>query len=349
MAELIFEDESLVIRSQPTASDDMVSLIARTVWGSGGTRYQLRDAQAKAELLKGSHFIGLYIGGRLAGVYVLRRKQVTIGKGRYDAYYRTFLALEPERRGRGYGTLLVANTRRHFLTELSGKGLLYGYIEAGNAVSLRVSKRAGYRPVASFCTQAFSRLRPRPHPAVRPLGADRASVAVAQLNALYAKHQLRDFHQSLDPDRYLVLEDDTGIVAGVQIELCDWMITHLPGLQGFLLVHLVSRTPFLRRVFDARRCRFLKFGNLYARPGCEFHLFTLMESALAYHRVGSAIIFYDPRSPVFQRIAAAGNFGVLQSGVGARVHITASWLGLSTTDAKQLEEKPVVLSPLDIG
>lgn len=349
MSELIFDDESLAIRIHTAASAEMVSLIGRTVWGSGGTRYQIRDAQKKTDLLEGSHFITLHANGCLAGVYVLRRKRVAMGKGDLPAYYRTYLALEPEHMGKGYGTLLVQKTRDFFIGELHGAGLLYGYIEADNLSSLRASARAGYQSLASFRAAMFSRLRAREHPTAQPLRRKRSPLMVGELEALYAEHNLRDFEQSLDPDRYFVFEDESGIAAGVQIETCDWVIERLPGLSGLVLVHLVSRTPVLRRIFDARYCRFLKFGNIYARPGSESQLFTLMESVLARYRVGSAMIFYDPRSPVFQRIARAGSFGMLNSGVEITVHVMGSLIGFSAIEKQRFKHRPVVLSPMDIG
>ena len=349
MAERIFEKGSLVIRAESAASDEMVSLIGRTVWGSGNTRYRINDAREKLALLNGSQFITSRIGRCLVGVYVLRPKRVAIGENTYPAFYRTYLAVDPEHSGRGYGALLVEKAREHYREKLGGAGLLYGYIEADNSSSLRVSQLAGYESIATFETAVFSRLRPREHVGLRRLEVREKTAAVTDLEALYAGHNFRDFGQSLDVERYFILEDDKGIAAGVQVETCDWVIKRLAGVSGFLLVHLVWRTPVLRRLFDARRCRFLKLGNLYARLGAEASLFALMESVLSHHRVGSAMILHDPRSPVFRRLERSGAFGFLNSGVNATVHVMAEKSRLILADEQHLKDHPIVISPLDIG
>ncbi|MCO6439922.1 MAG: hypothetical protein J5I81_02310 [Nitrococcus mobilis] len=49
MAKLIFEDplNKLAIRSHDSFSTEMVELAASTVWGSGGSQYQIRDIETK--------------------------------------------------------------------------------------------------------------------------------------------------------------------------------------------------------------------------------------------------------------------------------------------------------------
>ena len=269
--ELIFEDSQrqLLIISEYAPSAAMAGLITRTTWGSGDTRYRIRDVHDKLRRLAGSHFISLEQGGRLIGAYVLRGKKVRIGGTEYPAYYRTFLTVDPSKSGQGYGTLLVQETRRHFSRRLGKSGILYGYIEADNESSMHVSRHAGYEPVSSFSTTLFNRLRPRDDLRVRPLAVGERDRLVTLLNGQYAKHALLDFEQSVDASSYYVLVEDQAICAGIQIELCHWQVLRLPGMSGRLLVQVVSRVPGLRRLFDARNCRFLRLGNLYVCPGKE--------------------------------------------------------------------------------
>ena len=172
---------------------------------------------------------------------------------------------------------------------------------------------------------------------------------VALLDEQYAGHALRDFEQSLAVADYHVLVEDGVIRAGVQIEPCHWRVLALPGVSGRLLVGPVSRLPGLRRLFDAGNCRFLKLGNLYARRREEAALFPLIEALLARSGMNLAMVFQDPRSPVGQRIHASGRFGILNAGVGARVHVMAALEGFTEDQRIRLRRSPLCLSPLDIG
>jgi len=281
----------------------MLDLVARTIWGSGGTRYRIRDIADKLRVLAGWEFVTLNLDNDLVGFYMLRRKQVGIGPSVVKAYYLTFLTVAPEYRGMGYGYLLVEQTKRHFSSKMGESGLIYGYVEADNLASLAALKQAGYESIASFSSTIFSRWRPRHDARCRLLRRCERGDMEALLTELYEDHVLLDFDQSLNPDSYWVLESSGYIAAGIQVETCNWHVIRLPGASGALLVHGVSRIPFLRRLFDARQCRFVKFGNLYARPGQESLIFSLMESVLASTKLNSAVIFQDTRSAVFDQIS----------------------------------------------
>lgn len=74
-----------------------------------------------------------------------------------------------------------------------------------------------------------------------------------------------------------------------------------------------------------------------------------MESVLASAKLNSALIFHDPRSTVFGRIIESGDFGMLDSGIDAKVHIMAASVGLTDDRDQALRHRPVVISPMDIG
>lgn len=351
MAELIYKDdhEGLTILRHEAASPEMVDLAAGTIWGSGGTRYLINDIEDKLALLAGSEFTTLELEGRLIGLYVLLAKHVSIGDSTVNAYYGTFLAVDPGQRGRGYGTLLAERTKRYLMPRLGDAGLLYAYVEADNLSSLKALQRAGYQSTAVFRSTILSRWRSCFDPHCRMLEQAERDWMEGLLWELYEDHVLLDFDQSLDPGSYWVMEAEGRLVAGAQVEACEWRILRLPGISGALLVHGVSRMPVLHRLFDARQCRFIKLGNLYVRTGYESWLFTLIESILASQKLNNALIFHDPRSAVFRRIEESGRFGILNSGIDAEVHIMAKTRGFQEQQKRLLRQKPVMISPMDIG
>lgn len=350
--EVIYEypHSGLQIRCHDEVSREMLELAEETVWGSGGIRYQVRDIEAKLKRVVKPSFVTMHVSEQLAGFYVLSGKRATMGDRSVKAYYRTFLTLDPRYRGRGYGALLAEQTKRYFLTKEPGETvLLYGYVEADNLASMNALKHAGYDSVATFRSTVFSRWHPRLDDRCRLLKRAERTEIEALLTALYQHHVLQDFDQSLAPESYWVLESQGCIVAGVQVETCHWRILRLPGITGAMLVHGISRTPVLRRMFNAQQCRFLKFGNIYALAGHEVSLFSLMESVLASSEMNSALIYFDPRCPVFARIRSSGHFGMLDAGIDAKVHVMAAGYALTMQEDQMLKQKPVIISSMDIG
>jgi len=74
-----------------------------------------------------------------------------------------------------------------------------------------------------------------------------------------------------------------------------------------------------------------------------------MESVLAFSGMNTALIFYDPRCPVFESIKSNGRFGMLDTGIDATVHVMAAGHALTTQENQMLKQKPVMISPIDIG
>lgn len=62
---------SIENRRHEEVSREMIALAEETVWGSGGTRYKVRDIEAKLKRIVEPSFITLHVNEQLAGKSLL--------------------------------------------------------------------------------------------------------------------------------------------------------------------------------------------------------------------------------------------------------------------------------------
>lgn len=338
----------LAIRLTRHSTPEVLDLLERTVWGSGGTRYRIMGVAAKLGRLTGPLYLSLEKRGRLAAVCVLNRRRTRLLERSADSAHFVMLATEPAFGGQGLASLLAEQAGQFLRRELDAPGAAYAYIEATTDYSVRISNRIGPAVEASLPLTVFSRLRPRADRRAGPLDADDVAQVVQRLSALYQGHLFADFEESLVPGDYHVLRDGAAIVAGVQAEPLTWSVQSLPGVTGGLIIGLLPRLPLLNRVLDPSALHFLRFGNLLAEPGREGALVRLMEAVLARHRVPLGLILLDARSPVYRRLRACGGMGLLARAVDGTTKAVADFKGLSDAEILRMAECPMLMSPLDV-
>lgn len=350
MSEVIYEDRErhLVIERSLTYTPACIALLERTVWGTGGLTYTMCGVAQSLNRLTEPHFLFLKEDDELVAAAVRNRKTVRVGEKIYNAFHLALLAVEERKIGQGYGKLLAEQSRHHFRRRVGTRGLLYGYIEAGNVRSLALHQRLGYQPLGVFHTVMFSRLRPRDDGRVGRLAATERHMLVQLLNEQYADHALLDFEQSLQLEAYFVLRQGGEIIAGLQAGPLCRTFQRLPGASGRMVLAVLPYIPVLHRLFSAKDFHFLRFGNVYARMGYEAAVFTLVQALLARNHLHAGVAFMDKRSPVHRRIAAAGKFGLLNAGLGATLHVIADFNAVPEEEIAELRRRPLCISPMDV-
>jgi GNAT superfamily N-acetyltransferase len=349
VSEVIFEDKErhLVIQRSSILNPAFIAFLERTVWGSAGIQYTMKDMAGVLKRIKEPHFLSITENGGLVAVSTLIKKTARLAGKDYPAFYSYALAVDPAKRGQGYGALMAEQALHYGLSKMGPKGIFYGYVEADNTRSLRTLQKVGrislgqYRSlvISRFCPQDDARLKITAEP-------DRGKV-IQLLSEQYADHALTDFDQSVNTGDYFTLRQGSEILAGIQIERRHLHLKYLPGLSGLILVKVLPRIPFLRRVFPDRNYHFLTFGNIYAKEGREGEIFTLMEALLARHQLHFGMVYMDERSPVYKRIARAGEFGVINSLLDVPVHVMVSFKGYSKREIADIGRQPLFISMLD--
>ena len=349
MTDILHHDAErhLSIQASEEYTPEIVSFLEETVWGTKGVLYTKHNLAAHLEGLPDPRYFSLTADDRLTAVGLCLKKTIRVGQRQYQAIYPAALAVDPARRSQGYGRLMLESARPYVLEKLGPRGVIYGFVEAGNTRSLSLFSPVSTHTLGLFHTQFFCRFFPKDDRRVEPARDAEREGLLAGLYDLYADQALLDFADSFRQDQYFVLREGGEVVAGVQAEAWEWEILSLPGPWGVLLVRVLPRIPYLKRWFNAKQWRFLKLGNLYARPGREAEVFRLVEALLARRQVHFAMAYFDRRSPFYQRLVGAGDFGILSRSLVFSAHVMAECVGLSDDEIADLTHRPLFISPLD--
>ncbi|MEJ2671732.1 MAG: GNAT family N-acetyltransferase [Deltaproteobacteria bacterium] len=346
---MIFEDKQrhLVLHRSSNYTTQFVEFLQRIVWGSGGVRYTMHNVADTLNRLKNPHFFTLMEEGKLVAVTTLNHKTLCLSGKTYPAFYSYGIAVDPSKRGLGFGTLLAEQGLQYGLSQLGKKGLFYGYIEASNTASLKTITKVGRKSIGQCHALFISRLQPVDHPQLQNLNPTMKDQLVNLLGKQYANHALTDFDQSVQVDDYYIMKQGDEICAGLQCQRHQLTTKLMPGASGLVLVKVLPVIPVLRRLFPDRNLSFLTFGNIYFKNGMEVQIFSLMEALLARNRMNFAMIYMDKRSPVFQRLAKVGKFGILHPLIDVPVHVMGFFKGFSDTGIADVYRQPLYISMND--
>ena len=349
MPELIFEDRKrhLVMQRSSKYTTQFVEFLQRIVWGSGGVRYTMHNVADTLDRLKNPHFFSLMEKGKLVAVTTLNYKTLCLGGKTYPAFYSYGISVDPSKRGLGYGTLIAEQRLQYGLSQIGKKGLFYGYIEASNTASIKTNTKVGSKSIGQYHILFMSRLKPVDNLQLHNVNPSMNDQLVHLLSKQYENHALTDFDQSVQINDYYIMKQGDEICAGLQCERHKLTIKLLPGASGQILLKVLPMIPFLRRLLPGRNLHFLTFGNIYFKNGMEAEVFSLMEALLARNRMNCAMIYMDKRSPVFQRLAKAGKFGILHAIIDVPVHVMGFFKGFSDGEIGNIYRQPLFISMND--
>jgi RimJ/RimL family protein N-acetyltransferase len=285
--ELIFEDRKrhLIMQRSSNYTPQFVEFLQRIIWGSGGVRYTMHNLADTLNRLETPHFFSLMEEGKLVAVTTLSYKSLCLHGKTYPACYSYGIAVDPSKRGLGYGTLIAEQRLQYGLSQMGKKGLFYGYIEAGNTASIKAITKAGSKSIGHYHALFINRLHPVDNSQLQNLDPRMKDQLVHLLGKQYENHALTDFDQSVQVDNYYILKKGDKICAGLQCERHQLTIKLMPGVIGSILVKVLPGIPILRRLLPGGNLHFLTFGNIYFKNGMEAEIFSLMEALLARHQM----------------------------------------------------------------
>lgn len=331
-----------------TITPDIVRLLESVVWGTEGARYRLAEIEMTLQYLPRPQFLSLVENHELQALRLVLEKTCDHHARPLACAYHSFFAVDPKHLGEGWGRRLAEHTVSYLESRLPARSLVYSHVEEDNARSLAVHEKLGYRRLGSFQTVCFNRVWPlvwwEPH----KLAESEVPLMIHLLDTFYGTHSLLDFSLSLDRSRYYVIREDHSIVAGLQVFPQRWTIEDLGGFGGKTAVKVLPKIPFVRSVFNANDFKFLKVGNVFYRRGRAELIFKLLESVLAWHGLKTAVMFWDPSSPVYRTLAESGRFGFLDALTQTHVAVLGRFRGFSDEEIERFCERPKVISPIDL-
>jgi GNAT superfamily N-acetyltransferase len=350
MAIVLYEDEARGLRVEvgPERPAGTIELLEKTIWGTHGALYREDNIGDIVRESEWGDYFALYKDGRLIGCFMttpVRRGRV--GDKVYNIKYDAFFAIEPSLIGQGYGSLFARYIRKYTVETTPPPGIVYGFIDTDNERSVRSMTKAGHYLMSVFLPTSFSPYHPKDDPRVRPLKEEEREMMVERLFDLYEGHSLVDCDQSLKVKDYYVLEDGGEIVAGVQTKLRIWTVMKMADPVSTFAFKMLSYIPLQPWLKPGGRLSFLKLGNIYAKPGREAEFHRLVNAVLARNGLALAMTYFDPRSPVYQRIKEAGKFGIVNTLTGTKAFLFAGFNGLAEDEIADFKARPAFFSPLD--
>lgn len=375
MFERVVSDyKDLEVRVSDYANEEMTYLLDNTIQGSeGGMRYSLQNVSPR---IKG-------YGDKIRFVSLYKKKQVTgtigccfriSGQGnlRYPSSYLRYLSIQsvyqlsagwrrrraekarPEKDDSFKQKVLEIFSKPHLLdikdVKEGDKHIMYAFIESMNERSKNLVNQAGYEYVRSFLTVAFSRFSPVADPRVVKLSDSEKNKMESLLLDYYRDHSLFTAEYAFYGDRYYVLKENDEIIAGVSAIPGIHKIYDVPGIWGWVMMKLLPKTPFYRRLFRPGEFRYLVFDAIFCKKGSERKLATLFESVCASEGYYTGLTWIDDRSLLYDKLRTGVNMGALNRMLNAKPGLV--FIRFVNFDEKEKEpfyEAPAYISGFDFS
>ena len=370
----VYNYKDLEVRISDYASDEMLYLLNNTIQGSeGGMRYSLQDVNKKIQAYnKSIRFVSLYKNNRLTGTIGACFRVSGQGNLRFPSSYMRYLAIQsvyqvdPAWTGRrtieirsdkedSFKQNILSFFSKPHMLELDevkegDKHIMYAFIESMNERSKNIVNQAGYEYVRSFLTVAFSRFSPRLDKRVEILGKDDRPLMEDILRDYYREYSLFSLDYAFYGNRYYVLKEDNKIVAGVLAIPSRQKIYDIPGVWGWVIMKVLPRIPYYKRLFHPEEFKYLVFDAIYCREGYEKHLATLFESVCASEGYYTGLTWLDDRSRLYDELRTGVNMGALNRMLNAKPGlIYVQFINFDEKEKELFYEAPAYISGFDFS
>lgn len=330
----------------------------------------MQSINSRIEAYKNIRFVSLYKDEKLSGTVGLCYRKIYQGDDSQHGIYLRYLAIQ-SRFQSGEDTSRRKKVREDNASDDSMKGkilsffrkphmlelpdfkegeknVVYAYVESANERSKNIIHQVGFQYIRSFLTVAFSRFSPNISKGVEKLDTARGDEMLALLRAYYSNYSFYTDENTFYEDRYYVKIKDGEIVAGLSAVPTCYDIVNLPGVWGWILMHIFPWAPYFRRLFKPGIFQFLVFGSLYVRPGHENDLEELMESVCAMEKINTALTWVDDRSRLFEMLRSDLNMGALNRMLNAKPGLVyASFVNIEDKEKDFFYENPAFISGFD--
>jgi hypothetical protein len=369
----ILDYKRLEIKRLEQADDEIVSLLESTVLGSeGGMRYSMQNIGDKIKSYgAGISFMALYKRSNLAGVIGLCHRKTRNCGVEYDTTHLRYLSMRS-----AFQTPAAASHHReehlshveesfkHKLlsmfsnpykeepeNEQSAKPhVMYAFVESRNERSKNLINKAGYEYIRSFLTIAFSRFYPKPSDNVAKLSNEEEPAMARLLAEQYRNYCFYTDEFTFFNHNYYVLKKEGEILAGVSVIPTKFKVVNMPGVWGWIMMKIMPRMPYFRRIFKPGEFRYLVLNSIYCREGSENLLPELFESACATEGYNTALTWLDDHSALFQSLITNRRMGALNRILNAKPGLVyASFSNIDPAEHEKFYEFPAFISGFDFS
>jgi hypothetical protein len=371
---VVFNYKDLQVRVSDHANDEILFLLDHTIQGSeGGMRYSLQNVSPRIEAYKDTiRFVSLYKKNQVTGTIGSCFRLSALGDFvcpstclRYLAVHPTWQLepgwrkrrkafQKPERDDSFKQKTLEIFSKPHILdlrdVKEGDKHIMYAFLESMNERSKNLVSQAGYEYVRSFLTVAFSRFSPQKDKRVSKIKEEEKLKIKELLSDYYKTHSLFTTDYAFYGDRYYVLKEGDEIIAGASAIPGVHKIYDIPGIWGLVIMKILPRVPYYRRLFSPGKFRYLVFDAIYCKPGYEKILGTLFESVCSAEGYYTGLTWLDDRSLLFDKIRTEVNMGVLNRMLNAKPGLVyIRFLNFEEKEKESFYEAPAYISGFDFS
>ncbi len=370
----VFTYKGLEVRVSDHANEGILDILNHAVQGSeGGLRFSLQNIAPRIAAYKDKiRFVSLYKKNQITGTVGSCFRISGQGNLRCATSYLRYLAfqtvyqsdltwrkkkkslIKPEKDDSFKQKTLEIFSKPHLLDVANvfegDKHVMYAFLESMNERSKNLVHQAGYEYIRSFLTVAFSRFSPKPDPRVTKLDEESKAKMESLLLEYYRDYSFFSTDYSFYGDRYYILKEGKEIIAGVSAIPSVYKVYDIPGIWGWVMMRVLPKTPYFRRLFRPGEFRYLVFDAIYCKNGRENLLSTLFESACAAEGFNTGLTWLDDRSQLFDNIRNGAKMGALNRMLNAKPGLVyARFINLSEKDKEYFYNAPAYISGFDFS
>ena len=370
----LFDYRGLEVRVSDYANEGILDILNHAVQGSeGGLRFSLQNIAPRIAAYKDQiRFVSLYRRNQITGTVGSCFRVSGQGNLRYPSSYLRYLAfqstyqsdltrrnrrktlIKPEKDFSFKQKTLEIFSKPHLL-DLNDvfegdKHIMYAFLESMNERSKNLVHQAGYEYIRSFLTVAFSRFSPKSDQRVVKLREDEKAKMKSLLLDYYKDYSFFSTDYSFYGDRYYILKEGEEIIAGVSTIPSVYKVYDIPGIWGWVMMKVLSKTPYFRRLFRPGEFRYLVFDAIYCRKGREDLLAVLFDSACASEGFHTGLTWLDDHSQLYDTMRTGVKMGALNRMLNAKPGLVYSrFINLSENEKEYFYNAPAYISGFDFS
>jgi len=370
----LFDYKGLEVRVSDYATEGIFDILNHAVQGSeGGLRFSLQNIAPRIAAYKDQiRFVSLYKKNKITGTVGSCYRVSGSGNLRYPTSYLRYLAfqsiyqsdsgwrkkrkvlIKPEKDDSFKQKTLEIFSKPHLL-DLNDvfegdKHIMYAFVESMNERSKNIVHQAGYEYIRSFLTVAFSRFSPKPDKRVLKLRDDEKNRMESLLWEYYREYSFFSTDYSFFGDKYYVLKEGDEIIAGVCAIPSVYKVYDVPGIWGWVMMKVLPKTPYFRRLFHPGEFRYLVFDAIYCKEGRENLLGKLFESACATEGFHTALTWLDDHSQLYDKMRTIVKMGALNRMLNAKPGLVYSrFINIPENEKEYFYNAPAYISGFDFS
>jgi hypothetical protein len=370
----VFNYKGLEVRVSDHANEGILNILNHAVQGSeGGLRFSLQDVARRIAAYRDQiRFVSLYKKNQITGTVGSCFRISGQGKLRYPTSYLRYLAfqstyqsdrtwrkrlkekIQPEKDDSFKQKTLEIFSKPHLLDLQDvfegDKHVMYAFVESMNERSKNLVHQAGYEYTRSFLTVAFSRFSPVVDSRVSRLTEKDKPEMTDLLLHYYRDYSFFTTEYAFYCDKYYVLKENDEIVAGVCAIPTSYKVYDVPGIWGWVMMKVLPKTPYFRRLFRPGEFRYLVMDAIFCREGKEELLAPLFESACAYEGFHTGLMWLDDRSQLFDKIRTKVRMGALNRMLNAKPGLVyTKFISLTEQEKEYFYDSPAYISGFDFS